>query len=326
VKHSDVAEALAEADRLYRLAGFVHDRAETGSDSAPLAYRAVLQLLRSLILIEGRRPPDDVERLTNDAVEVALGEGLCERDFSDDLAAIREAQERFWKLGVRSTIVDDRRYDRAFVRLGSAFADFKRHFNARLPSADRGLLKGWKSGVALAGALLAGVVIGMRVGAPERHEPAAVLMPAAPPPGAGPAIPKTGFLVTFFKDENLGDPVTTRLDPAISFDWGSDAPSELATGEHFSARWTGKLNVPETGKYEFFLTSDDGSRLFIDDKQVIDNWGSHAEVTREASLDLDAKVYPIRVEYFNGLGSSILRLEWSSDRFTRRIVGATDVR
>ena len=52
-------------------------------------------------------------------------------------------------------------------------------------------------------------------------------------------------------------------------------------GTNYSVKWTGTLTPPTTGTYTFGLTSDDGSRLFINGKQVIDNWRDQASQHRD---------------------------------------------
>lgn len=80
--------------------------------------------------------------------------------------------------------------------------------------------------------------------------------------------------------------------------------------EQFYVKLTGYLRAPEAGEYEFRLTSDDGSRLLIEDKIVVDNDGLHSEQSLSSRLWLDAGVFPIIVEYFENKGDEVLRLEW----------------
>jgi hypothetical protein len=68
--------------------------------------------------------------------------------------------------------------------------------------------------------------------------------------------------------------------------------------DYFFVRWTGNLRVPKDGKYTFFLESDDGSRLFIDGKQVIANGGRHHMTEKSGEVELTAGQHSINVEYF----------------------------
>jgi hypothetical protein len=72
-----------------------------------------------------------------------------------------------------------------------------------------------------------------------------------------------------------------------------------------------RLNVPVTGDYEFMLNSDDGSRLFIDGHEVIENDGQHSEQMKTAVVALTAGMHELRVPYFQGPRYRIaLELKW----------------
>ena len=61
-----------------------------------------------------------------------------------------------------------------------------------------------------------------------------------------------------------------------------------------SIRWTGNLVAPETGRHTFAFTSDDGCRLYLDGKKLIDSWKIRAEETDYASVYLEkGKTYKL---------------------------------
>ncbi len=101
-------------------------------------------------------------------------------------------------------------------------------------------------------------------------------------------------------------PNVDRLAPTI--DYATDA--DFGMSEHFIAHALANLNVPAAGNYEFRLTSDDGSRLVIDDTVVIDHDGLHGAEPKEGTVALDAGFHDLRVEYFENGGDNVLRLEW----------------
>ena len=72
------------------------------------------------------------------------------------------------------------------------------------------------------------------------------------------------------------------------------------------------LRVPFDGDYELHLTSDDGSRLYLDGEMVIDNDGLHGMVTVSETLSLEAGVYPLRAEMFENYGGAGMELEWTN--------------
>jgi hypothetical protein len=122
-----------------------------------------------------------------------------------------------------------------------------------------------------------------------------------------------GLSVEFFANEILsGSPTVTRTDSAINFDWGSGSPDPRLPNDHFSARWTGTIQVPaDVGDVILATTEDDGARVWIDGKQVINAWGPHDSATTEASAVLTAgKPHQLRIEYLQLEYSASLRLKW----------------
>ena len=80
----------------------------------------------------------------------------------------------------------------------------------------------------------------------------------------------------------------------------------------FALRYTGTITIPEDGEYTFYTQSDDGSRLFINGKQVVDNPGLHGIVEKSGKAKLEAGRYPIEVWFFDGGGGSGLRVLWEA--------------
>jgi PA14 domain len=70
--------------------------------------------------------------------------------------------------------------------------------------------------------------------------------------------------------------------------------------EWFAIDYAGRFWIEQPGAYRFSLLSDDGSKLYIDDRLVIDNDGIHWAMARAGSAELSAGVHRIRVSYFQG--------------------------
>ncbi len=70
------------------------------------------------------------------------------------------------------------------------------------------------------------------------------------------------------------------------------------------------LMVPETNIYQFFITSDDGSKLFIDDVELINNDGIHGAVEKSKSVALAKGLHNISVQYFQQAGGDVLKIDW----------------
>ena len=90
-----------------------------------------------------------------------------------------------------------------------------------------------------------------------------------------------------------GSPSFTRVDSVIDFDWGNGSPKKDFKTVEYSVRWSGKLIAPATEKgVSIDVTADDGARLFIDGKKVIDDWRDRSPETDSYVMDIDSgKVY-----------------------------------
>lgn len=87
---------------------------------------------------------------------------------------------------------------------------------------------------------------------------------------------------------------------------------DLAKNEDFFAlRFTGKINVEKRGKFNFYLTSDDGSRLFLDGGLVVNNDERHVEETVCGTVEVEAGLHDLEVQYFQHDGNKKLQLLWA---------------
>ncbi|OAG66458.1 glucan 1,4-alpha-glucosidase [Xanthomonas floridensis] len=136
---------------------------------------------------------------------------------------------------------------------------------------------------------------------------------------------QNGLTGEYFKGRSLaGQPVLTRIDPRIAFRWDRNAPTDDAVGrgelqpgqaldkDDFSVRWHGQLLPPVTGEYALQIAADDGVRLFLDGKLLIDQWSDAPRMRGgNASVRLDAgKAYDLRVEYYEATRDAGVRLAW----------------
>ena len=88
-----------------------------------------------------------------------------------------------------------------------------------------------------------------------------------------------------------------------------DTPLREAT-EKYALQFSGVLNVPKAGRWTLRISSDDGSRLYLDNQLLIDNDGNHGMQEKTASVDLSAGPHALTVNYFNSRGGSGLKVEW----------------
>jgi beta-glucosidase len=122
---------------------------------------------------------------------------------------------------------------------------------------------------------------------------------------------ETGIKGEYFANMNLsGKPVVTRIDSMVDFNFGTNSPAPDVPEDQFSVRWTGKIIPPDT-IHHIGTSCDDGSRLYLDGKLIINDWTEHGEKPISAEVELEpGKEYEVVFEYFeNSLGASA-RLTW----------------
>jgi hypothetical protein len=115
-----------------------------------------------------------------------------------------------------------------------------------------------------------------------------------------------------------------RLDKVIDFDWGEKAPGPGMTGVFWSAKWVGKIFVPKDDVYRFrFKELDDGGRLFLDGKKIIDVWRVQKSSPVSGQMSLKRGAHVIEIHYVQGPAvHASLSLMWSSSSFPEEVVGA----
>lgn len=116
-----------------------------------------------------------------------------------------------------------------------------------------------------------------------------------------------GLKAEYFNNMTMGgQPLFTETVSSVNFNWGNGSPSIDVLGrDHFSVRYTGYLRVPKSGDYQLELSSDDGSRVFIDDQLIINNWGNHSEQAKGQTLSLKSgHDYAVRIEYSENSGDA----------------------
>ncbi len=121
-----------------------------------------------------------------------------------------------------------------------------------------------------------------------------------------------GLRGEYFDNNRLaGEPRVVRTDAEIDFGWTLNAPARGIPFDWYSVRWTGSLVAPAGGVRRLGIEGNDGWRLFLDGRLLIDNWtkrsyGAHlAEVTLAPGSSHD-----IRLEYFESTGNARVKLVW----------------
>jgi beta-glucosidase len=128
-----------------------------------------------------------------------------------------------------------------------------------------------------------------------------------------------------------GEPRVVRVDSAIDFRWTLNAPARGIPFDWYSVRWTGRLTVPRTGGVvrRLGVEGNDGWRLWVDGRLLIDDWQKRSYGARLADVSLaPGSTHDVRLEYFESTGNARVKLVWDAgvrDDWRRAIDSAAAV-
>ena len=146
----------------------------------------------------------------------------------------------------------------------------------------------------------------------------------------GPAIygSKVWTKTTEYKDVQL-----SRIDPTIDFNWVRNTPGKPVQEDNFTAQWTGFIKPNFSEEYLFEAVADDGMRLWVDNKLIINKWkkveiasegnvmSKEIQPGKEGRITLKAnKKYTIKIEYFEEKQNASIHLSWSSKSQQKQII------
>ncbi|UKT62664.1 beta-glucosidase [Pedobacter mucosus] len=122
-----------------------------------------------------------------------------------------------------------------------------------------------------------------------------------------------GLIGTYFETNDLsGQPIFSKIDKKIDFNWTLYAPNEKLKSDNYSIRWEGEIKISSTGRYKIGLEGNDGYRLYINGKLVIDQWSKNSYHVRLTDFSFEAnKVYPVKVEFKEPKGNAHIKLIWN---------------
>ena len=156
--------------------------------------------------------------------------------------------------------------------------------------------------------------------------PAAAFAEASPPaPGLNVEVyvSATPWVGLTFPDYNALIPAAVGKVGSVAFpDLASFAalPGGLTLGNHFALRFVGSVKVEAAGLHTFYLTSDDGSLLFIAGALVVDNGGAHFSQERMGSVELAAGWHVLELHYFQADQGASLTMEWQAPGAARTVM------
>lgn len=130
-----------------------------------------------------------------------------------------------------------------------------------------------------------------------------------------------GLKGEYYDNQDFTSLKITRIDQTVNMNWAGGTPDPSIAADSFSVRWTGQIEPLYSETYTFYLNSDDGSRLYINNQLVVDNWSDHAATEVSGTITLvGGQKYAIRVEYYENWGDALVQLSWSSAHQTKQII------
>ena len=135
-----------------------------------------------------------------------------------------------------------------------------------------------------------------------------------------------GLRGEYFDNNRLaGAPRLVRIDERMDFRWTLNSPGRGIPFDWYSARWTGTLTTPSTRLSRIGVEGNDGYRLFIDGRLVIDNWRKQSYGSRIADVALSpGSTHDVRLEYFESTGNARLKLVWDAGVVDDAQIGIDD--
>jgi S1-C subfamily serine protease len=165
-----------------------------------------------------------------------------------------------------------------------------------------------------------------------RFEVVAVASPPLPAAQVGPLVP--GAVCKVYRGRWEALPDFDALTPAETrtFTWAEDkagaaafALGDLAGQDGFALHVAGVIEIGKPGVYAFYTKSDDGSRVWIDGRLVVDNDGTHAAREARGFVPLAAGRHRIVVGFFEGGGDEALTVSWEGPDLPKQPIAAKAV-
>jgi hypothetical protein len=135
-----------------------------------------------------------------------------------------------------------------------------------------------------------------------------------------------GLRAEYFNTINLTGAARTRVDARVNFNWANNPPLPGLNRDRFSVRWTGQIEAPTTDTYRFFLNADNGARLFVNGRQIINNFTRPTRGEKVGAISLRAgQRYDIRVEYFDNAGPASIDLSWANRTVSKQTISQANL-
>lgn len=136
-----------------------------------------------------------------------------------------------------------------------------------------------------------------------------------------------GLSATYFSDVNWNTPVLERVDNAVDFSWGIDAPDQSVPANNFSVRWTAYIAAPASGEYTLVVEveeADEAFNLYLDNTLMLEKAAANANTSWEVVTNLNAsQMHLLTLEYAEVSQNAGVRLHWKTAATAREIIPAS---
>lgn len=166
---------------------------------------------------------------------------------------------------------------------------------------------------------------GLVIGGDQPLNTIAITTPAAATPSTAVDVggwsgTGSGLRGDYYADHNFTRLAGSRVDPQIRFDWPG-APLDTMRADHFTVRWSGRIQPRVSGVHTFTIRADDGVRLWIDGRVLIDTWKRPDIADQQGGIALEAgRLYDLRLDYFENNKEGEITLWWQAAGQAKEIV------
>lgn len=130
----------------------------------------------------------------------------------------------------------------------------------------------------------------------------------------------SGLKFEYYQGKFRELPDFSKIKPVKSAAADSISITVVDDKENYALRFTGFIKAPKTGSYVFSINSDDGTKMFIHGKEIINNDGVHGMVEKSGAVILEAGLHPVEIQFFQGAGGQGLEVYWYSDMNDKQII------
>lgn len=126
-----------------------------------------------------------------------------------------------------------------------------------------------------------------------------------------------------FNIDNPNSPVIVRVDPQINFDWGYNMPDAALDWDRYSAKLKGKIRIDTADTYNFYTITDDGVRLWVNNRLLVDSWWNQGTTEKQGNIYLTPGLYDIELNYYENGGGAVCKLLYSSSTISKQVIPST---